>query len=402
MTVKPTTNVSLTSVWVIFAITIAGSSSTGLFWNALGFIAKHAYGFSRIENLTLYLAMGLVYAASAWKAGSVGKIVGWSDRGGVVWCLLGMAVGLAVPGILPSKMSLWIAGIWVSGLSALLWPVVHAYLAGGRPPDKVAKVQGVFNLIWMTSVTIPMFILPPFLDTGARGVFLVSACTLFMVLPLAFWLPCVTPSAFVDPSGACGSAGHPEWQALLVRSRRWLVVTYLFMSAFPPLLPYAFEASGIASTLETPLTATWMVVRVVFVAFLWRTTFWQGHRPFLIGAGLAGTLGFGLALGAGFLPGPPLPWMFFGFILFGLGAGASYHAALAYGMVVGEAEVDAGGTFEAMIGLGYAGGPAAGLLGVPVAALLGISPGVAATVLLAGPALMLPWLRVSENSVEAS
>ncbi|MEO1598400.1 MAG: hypothetical protein AAFR78_07685, partial [Planctomycetota bacterium] len=218
----------------------------------------------------------------------------------------------------------------------------------------------------------------------------------------SFWLPRVTPSAFVDPSGDCGSAGHPEWQALLVRSRRWLVVTYLFMSAFPPLLPYAFEASGIASTLETPLTGTWMVVRVVFVAFLWRTTFWQGHRPFLIGAGLAGTLGFGLALGAGFLPGPPLPWMFFGFILFGLGAGASYHAALAYGMVVGEAEVDAGGTFEAMIGLGYAGGPAAGLLGVPVAALLGISPGVAATVLLAGPALMLPWLRVSGNSVELS
>jgi hypothetical protein len=94
--------------------------------------------------------------------------------------------------------------------------------------------------------------------------------------------------------------------------------------------------------------------------------------------------------------------MFFGFVLFGLGAGASYHAALAYGMVVGEAEVDAGGTFEAMIGLGYAGGPAAGLLGVPVAALLGISPGVAATVLLAGPALMLPWLRVSGNSVEPS
>ena len=67
--------------------------------------------------------------------------------------------------------------------------------------------------------------------------------------------------------------------------------TYLFMRAFPPLLPYAFEASGIASTLETPLTGTWMVVRVVFVAFLWRTTFWQGHRPFLIGAGLAGTWG---------------------------------------------------------------------------------------------------------------
>ena len=89
--------------------------------------------------------------------------------------------------------------------------------------------------------------------------------------------------------------------------------------------------------------------------FLWRTTFGQGHRLFLIGAGLMGTLGFGVALApASFAT--PLPWMVFGFILFGLGAGASYHAALAYGMVVGEAEVDAGGTFEALIGLGYAGG----------------------------------------------
>ena len=399
---KPTNNVSLTPVWVIFSITIAGSSSTGLFWNALGFIAKHAYGFSRIENLTLYLAMGLVYAASAWKAGTVGRLVGWSDRGGVLFCVLGMAVGLAIPAVWPTKLGLWGAGIWVSGVSALLWPVVHAYLAGGRPPDQVAKVQGVFNLIWMSSVTIPMFILPPFLDTGARGVFLVSAFTLLIVLPLALRLPRMTPRAFVDSSGESGSASHPEWQALLVRSRRWLIVTYLFMSAFPPLLPYAFEASGIASTLETPLTGTWMVVRVLFVAFLWRTTFWQGHRLFLIGAGLTGTLGFGLALGAGFLPGPPLPWMVFGFILFGLGAGASYHAALAYGMVVGEAEVDAGGTFEALIGLGYAGGPAAGLLGIPVAVVLGTSPGVAAAVLLAGPALMLPWLRVSENSADPS
>ena len=34
-----------------------------------------------------------------------------------------------------------------------------------------------------------MFILPPFLDTGARGAFLVSACTLFMVLPFGILAP---------------------------------------------------------------------------------------------------------------------------------------------------------------------------------------------------------------------
>lgn len=398
MTARPTTNVSLTPVWVIFAITIAGSSSTGLFWNALGFIAKHAYGFSRIENLTLYFVMGLVYAGSAWKAAAAAKFFGWSDRGGVLCCVSGMAIGLTIPAIWPTSIGLWVAGVWVSGVSAMLWPVVHAYLAGGRPPAGVAKVQGVFNLIWMSSVTVPMFILPPYLDSGAREIFLISALTLLMVLPLAARLPRMTPRAFVHGSKSDVSESHPEWHALLVRSRRWLIVTYLFMSAFPPLLPYAFEASGISSALETPLTGTWMVVRVMFVAVLWRTTFWQGHRVFLIAAGLAGTLGFGLALGAAFLPGAPLPWMVTGFVLFGLGSGASYHAALAYGMVVGEAEVDAGGTFEALIGLGYAGGPAAGLLGIPVAFLLGTSPGVAAAALLAGPALVLPWLRVSEKS----
>ena len=161
-----------------------------------------------------------------------------------------MAVGLAIPAVWPTKLGLWIAGIWVSGVSALLWPVVHAYLAGGRPPDQVAKVQGVFNLIWMSSVTVPMFILPPFLDTGARGVFLVSAFTLLMVLPLALRLPRMTCLLLILLVRAVQPAIR-NGKRLLVRSRRWLIVTYLFMSAFPPLLPYAFEASGIASSLET-------------------------------------------------------------------------------------------------------------------------------------------------------
>jgi hypothetical protein len=39
-----------------------------------------------------------------------------------------------------------------------------------------------------------------------------------------------------------------------------------------------------------------------------------------------------------------------------------YSAALYYAMEVGQAEVEAGGKHEALIGLGYTGGPACGLL----------------------------------------
>ena len=80
-----------------------------------------------------------------------------------------------------------------------------------------------------------------------------------------------------------------------------------------------------------------MVVRVLFVAFF--------GDQFLAGASFVfdrcrfdGHIGIWVGSGPASFRAP-LCRMVFGFILFGLSAGASYHAALAYGMVVGEAEV---------------------------------------------------------------
>jgi hypothetical protein len=52
-----------------------------------------------------------------------------------------------------------------------------------------------------------------------------------------------------------------------------------------------------------------------------------------------------------------------GLLVFGVGMGLTYYAAFYYALAVGHAEVDAGGTFEALIGLGYCVGPLLGLLG---------------------------------------
>ena len=56
-----------------------------------------------------------------------------------------------------------------------------------------------------------------------------------------------------------------------------------------------------------------------------------------------------------------------GELLFGAAAGFLYTAALYYAQVVQNASVDAGGAHEALIGLGYALGPAAGLIGSALA-----------------------------------
>ena len=53
--------------------------------------------------------------------------------------------------------------------------------------------------------------------------------------------------------------------------------------------------------------------------------------------------------------------MIVGLILFGSGMGVTYYAAIYYALAVGRAEVEAGGTHEALIGGGYMVGPIIGL-----------------------------------------
>jgi hypothetical protein len=51
-----------------------------------------------------------------------------------------------------------------------------------------------------------------------------------------------------------------------------------------------------------------------------------------------------------------------GLAAFGMGMATIYTGALYYAMEVGQSEVEAGGKHEALIGVGYTGGPTCGLL----------------------------------------
>jgi hypothetical protein len=95
---------------------------------------------------------------------------------------------------------------------------------------------------------------------------------------------------------------------------------------------------------------------------MWRTGFWHGRWATLAlgGVGLAG----GLAL---VLLAQTPAGIVAGLLLYGAGMGLTYYAALYYSMAVGHAAVDAGGNFEALIGLGYLVGPMLGVMGHAVA-----------------------------------
>ena len=142
----------------------------------------------------------------------------------------------------------------------------------------------------------------------------------------------------------------------LVKSAAWLLpMSYVLCSALAPILPHRLEEVGGAAT-DGAIAALWMVARFVTLLLMWRTGFWHGRWGTLAAAAVA--LAGGLAL---VLLGSTLPALAAGLVVFGIGMGLSYYAALYYSLAVGHAAVDAGGTFEALIGVGYLCGPLLGL-----------------------------------------
>jgi hypothetical protein len=129
-----------------------------------------------------------------------------------------------------------------------------------------------------------------------------------------------------------------------------------------PVLPHRLAAVGAGAVSASVVAATWMAARFLTLLFMWRTGFWHGRWGTLLAGGAALALGLATVLLA-----PTLGGVVVGLALFGTGMGLTYYAALYYSLAVGHAAVDAGGSFEALIGVGYCLGPLLGLLGYGLA-----------------------------------
>src|SRR5207249_9976892 len=93
--------------------------------------------------------------------------------------------------------------------------------------------------------------------------------------------------------------------------------------------------------------------------------------------------GFAAAVLAPRLREAGVPVMVLGLAAFGAGMAAIYTGSLYYAMEVERADVEAGSTHEALIGVGYSGGPACGLLAL-LAVELGAAPAGSADVVMLG------------------
>lgn len=371
-------------LWAVLVITWMNSLATGIPYNGIWYIAKNVYHFTPLSTYVLGVLLGVTYIAGAMGSGPlIRRLI---DRGvvrGARDVLITLAIVMALLTALPvgvffaysaearaagtgsgGAWAVWVFMGLYSALCGAFWPVVEAFLAGGRTDRQVAAALGKFNITWSSSLIVSLWCLLPFPASGQALALGISGLMHLASLAIMLRLP-RRPGDHPHHHGRV----PPIYHVLLPVHRVLLPTVYMVMYALSPALPRIIEALGAGARWEPAFGSIWIIARVATFTLLERWQGWHG-RWVTATAGTATMLGgFVLAMLAPLVRSPDgsggelgIALLVIGLLLFGFGAATIYCAALYYGLEVGAAEVEAGGMHEAMIGIGYTLGPASGLL----------------------------------------
>jgi MFS family permease len=344
-----------TPLWAINSLTFMASIGTGVVWNGISFIAEHDYRFSKKMTLSLYLVMGLTYVIGAF---STGRVLRWLESvlsprtalGAILLCESLVCLSLW---LVRADWMLWAVACVMSVLSSWCWPIVESYLTAGRHGAQMRSAIGWWNMSWTGATAIALVLMTFVMQTEARmAIVLLGALHAVALIPLMRFER--SPGKHDHESSA--TAVQREYPFLLRAAHTLLPMAYVMVSAMGALMPYLMNDLHLDTAVQTPTASIWMWARIVSMAIMWQLGFWHGRWGTLLLGAVAMTLGFAMIVA-----GVSVPLMACGLVMFGAGMGIIYYAALYYAMSVGKAEVDAGGTFEALIGVGYAVGPLTGL-----------------------------------------
>jgi len=365
--------------WAVLCLTWANSLGSGVLWSGVPFVTEREYGFTERENLLLALAESVIYLVVALASGPVLRRMG--ARFGVTpraWMAAVLCVqGLSSLLVLAGPAGTVAAACILSAVGAALWPVVESYVSSGRHGGEMRRSIAVFNVTWMSATAGSLLLMAPLVAVGHASWSLlamlpVSGCSLVLLR----WFP-AAPATHADEHAHAHIA--PQYPYLLRATRFVVPTSYVLISVLGPVLPFIMRDLGMDEGMRTLVASLWMFARMLTVALLATRTFWHGRWSALAAGVLLLVGGFALAVLA-----PSATLLVAGLCAFGAGHGIIYYSSLYYAMAVGGAEVDAGGRFEALIGLGYVAGPLVGMAAATSAA------GLALTICGAGALGMAP------------
>lgn len=340
----------LTIVWV-------ASVANATFNLGVYFVTKSAFEFSRWENLLLGVTNGLGYIPGALLVGPAlrwcaARFPGFSTRLGLIAIMIGVGLAQSLPALLPGvRWAVFPAGFAFNALSGAMWPVFESYLSGGRRAHDLRRATSWFNVVWASTTFISGLLMAPLIEDRPLLILLLAGGVQLAVMLGVLSFP-RNPARHVHEA----HEPHPPVYSDLLAACRWLLpMSYLLCYCLTPILPQQIAEFGLRPSYEPLVGATWGLLRwIVFIVFAaWAA--WHGRWGAPIGAAIALVIGFVTIIAA-----PSLPLLLAGLALFGVGMGGIYATALYYAMEVGSAEVEAGGTHEALIGLGFVLGPGLG------------------------------------------
>ncbi|HHN77276.1 MAG TPA: hypothetical protein ENK11_01195 [Phycisphaerales bacterium] len=353
----------------VLGFTCLNSLGTGAVQMGIFFLLRSAYGFGRRENYLFGLVLYGVYVIGALAAGPMMnrlRAVGLSTRIVLAAVLVAQAAASFIPGgvarlggtQIPPQWTVWLAAIGYGVFTGIMWPIVESYLSGGRSGKALNAATGRFNVLWSGAVLASFWLMAPLVEQ--RPIDVITALGVVQIASAGLLVKFGPNPAKHLPHQ---HEPHPEsWKNLLSAFRVLLPLAYIVAGTLSPLLPTTLDQIGIREAWAPPVASAWLTSRVVVFFIFERWPGWHGRRWVPVLAG--GLLLFGFA-GTVIAPrlGPAaLPVLIGTLTLFGAGHAMIYLGALYYALEVGRAEVNAGGVHEALIGLGYALGPAIGLV----------------------------------------
>jgi MFS family permease len=364
-----------TPAWAVHAFTFLNSVGTALVTNGIFYITASGFNFTRTQNFHLALWMGVTYVASAY---TTQPILGWlrrkhglSSRGVLALLMVLLASLCLIPIILAhlpmdesARKGVQIIGLWAtvliySTLTGVLWPIVESYIAGGRRGDDLRKTMGFWNVCWCAAAIPAALISAPMVGKAPSEAIAIMGGVHLSCLFLLRWHT-KEPVPHIDDH----EAHPPVYDRLLVAFRMLMPMAYTVLTTLTPMLAVMFAAQGIAEEWQPIAGLGWVIPRVAAFALFGFWGGWHGKWWTAVVGGVLIVAGFGIAVTSPLLgsSGTVLPVMMLGLALFGFGAAAVYSGAIYYAMEVHKSDVDAGGTHETLVGIGYTLGPACGLL----------------------------------------
>jgi MFS family permease len=359
------------SLKLVILLAVFTSSFAGTLLQRGGYFYTHqVLGFSQAQNLWLALLVGVVYVAGAITSHPLSARLG--ERRTLLGVLLALVGVYLVVAAFPAAALLVGALSLIAFLQGAMWPIFESYMSAGETPRSLGRVLSRYNISWALSVPPSLALAGYIIASGAPRLLFVVAALLFALVAFACrGFPPQPAHLRADHAERPDAALLSGYRGLLRASRLAMLLSYALMYVLAPLMPEIMLGVGLDTASAASAAGLLDVARLSCFVALFVFSGWRGRKLPILLAVAALPVGFALVL-----LGSNVPRVIAGEVLFGAAAGFLYTAALYYAQVVQNASVDAGGAHEALIGVGYALGPGAGLIGTALAH--GAGPGSAA------------------------